>query len=236
MTPAFRQLMNRFYMVGHERQIVFDERLGHDREWTLSLEDGTVSFGPNRTWRIQLLGLYTPGEDEGIWRWSWADARSLPNQLLVAGRRIRQFGKKRNCPELLEEEYPPEPVHLDPRALALVGTGIAELPVFHSFPYRNGVLYAALDIPGFELPEAEPDRMASVIDESLNRYSLDDRTALETYMSARGAKVSGSAEGVTGRWEDGRAIHASLGLDRRYTGVRVIGRAARSTDETTLEQ
>lgn len=214
-------------MVGHERQLLFDQRLGDNREWSLSLEDGTVSFGPERTWRIQLLGLLSP-TDEGneVWRWSWADARSLPNQLLMAGKRIRQFGKKRGCPELLEEEYPPQAVDLDARTLSLVATGIAELPVFHGFPYRNGMLYAALDIPGFELPAADPDHLARVVNECLGRYDMDHRTSLETYFSARGAKVSGSAEGVSARWDDGRALFASLGPDRRLVGVRVTGRAA----------
>lgn len=228
--------MNRFVMVGQERQLLFDERLGENREWTLSLEDGTVSFGPERTWRIQLLGLQTPSEEGSIWRWSWADARTLPNQLLMAGKRIRQFGKKRSCPELLEEEYPPEAVDLDGRTLSLVATGIAELPVFHAFPYRNGMLYAALDIPGFELPAADPDRLSSIINDCLGRYDMDHRTSLETYLSARGAKVSANAEGVTARWDDGRGLYASLGPDRRFVGVRVTGRAAPETDQPWQQQ
>lgn len=240
MTPAFRQLMNRFYMVGQERQLAFEKQLGPGREWSLSLDDGTVSFGPEQTWRIQLIGHYTPAEsisksvdgppageseDEGLWRWSWADARSVPGPLLMAGRRLRQFAKKRGCPELLEEEYPPERVDLDPRTLALVATGITEFPVFHSFPFRRGVLYAAIDVPGFELGEADPDHLVSIVEDSFDRFKLDDRTALETYFSSRGAMVSASAEGVAARWEDGRGIFASLGLDREMTGIRVIGRA-----------
>ena len=227
MTPPFRQLLNRFAMATFERQLVLLDRLGDDHDWDLSLKQGKVRFTGQNEWGLQLLG--TRADEDDTWRWAWA-TKSTPvaKEALEAVKKVRQVGRKRQVPELIEEEYPLDAVDLDAHTVAIAATGIAELPCYYRFPYPGGALFAALVTDDIVLGPAEPRRIAHVIREVTSRIGVEPRTAIETYLMDRGAKVERERLRVVGRWgnaalevgfdEDGRLVsvggeaHESAGL------------------------
>lgn len=210
MTPAFRQLLNRYAMLAFERELAWLDQLGEGEE-RLSLSDGTADFGDGRVWPVQLLGSHADEDDS--WMWAWNQEKALPKGVITAVKKVRQTGRKREVPELIEAEYPLEPLELDPHALALVATSIAELPVYYRFPYRGGALFAALEVAGFELAPADPERIAMVIREVCSRFPLEPRTAVETYLRGRDATAKGGREELVGTWPDGRRVVARFNAD-----------------------
>lgn len=219
MTPAFRPLLNRFAMPAFERQMVLADMLGDDFDWDLDLKGGTVSFGPGRNWGLQLLG--TRSDETDTWRWAWATKGApVPASALKAAKAVKAMGRKRSVPELLEEEYPPDAVDLDAHMLSMVATGIAELPVYFRFPYSGGALFAGLEIPDFQLPAPDPQRLAFVIREVCDRMDLDQRVAIEGYLGGRGAKLSGDKDRLLAAWPDGAQLEVTFDEERRLRDVR----------------
>lgn len=220
MTAAFRQLLNRHAMLAFERQLALMDLLGDDHDWKLSLREGAASFGPGRTYPVQLLG--SRSDATNTWRWAWAnDDAPVPPALLKAAKAVRQVGKKRMVPELIEQELPLDVLtELDGHTLALVATAAADLPAYYRFPYEGGALFAALEAPDVVLGEADPERVARVIREVISRMEIDHRIAFDTYVSTRGAKLSGDKSRVVARWPDGRELTATFDADARLVEVR----------------
>lgn len=224
MTAPFRQLLNRYAMLGFERELLLVEQLGDDPEWSLSLEDGTATIG-GRTYGVQLLG--TRADETNSWRWAWADKGApVPAKVLEAAKKVKATGRKRECPELLEAELPFDALEeLDPHQLSLVATGIAELPAYYRFPYAGGALFAALEIPDFRLPPASARRIAHVVREVVSRMDLDDRIAFDGYMVARGAKLAKRGEQFRASFADGTIV-AEFDAHGRLDAVGVESLAA----------
>ncbi len=209
MTSAFRQLLNRFAMMGFERQLALEDQLGSRPTWELDLDGARVAFGPGRGYGLQLLG--TRADVSGTWKWAWDhELGRLPESALTAVKKVRQVGKKRMVPELIEGEYPLEPLGLDGHMLALVATGLAELPAYFRFPYEGGALYAAIEATDLGLGEPEPARLKEVIEEVTARMDLDERTAVESYLAARGAKAEGHSGTVAAHLPSGRILTATF--------------------------
>lgn len=200
MTDAFRALLNRLAMPAFERQLALRERLGDDPDWHLKVGEGRAQFD-GRAYPIQLLG--TRADHDDTWRWAWDGAASaVPEALLEASKKVKKVGKKRLCPELAESGFPLEPLGIDAHALALVATGLAELPAYFRFPYSGGALFAALDVP-MELPVPSPERLDEIVRGVTSRLDVDARTAVESYLRGRGIDVDASRAELTARWPDG---------------------------------
>lgn len=203
MTPPFRQLLNRFAMLAFERQMLLLELLGDEHDWELSLREGTVRFG-ERTWKLHLLGTRA---DDGTWLWAWAQKGApVPASALASAKKVKQVGRKRQIPELIEEEFPLEPVDLDAHTVSMVASSIAELPAYYRFPYKGGALFAALEAPEVKLGPPDIERLRTVIRDVVARIEVDPRTAVETYLQDRGAKLAREKTEVTASWPDGKSL------------------------------
>lgn len=203
MTPPFRQLLNRFAMLAFERQMLLLELLGDEHDWELSLQDGTVTFG-DRTWRLHLLGTRA---DDDTWQWAWTQKKApVPAAALEAVKKVRQVGRKRQIPELLEESFPLEPLDLDAHLLSMVASSLADLPAYYRFPYRGGALFAAVDAPEVALGTPDPAHLRRVMKDVLSRVDVEPRTAVETYLQDRGARLTRSSTEVEATWPDGRSM------------------------------
>jgi hypothetical protein len=201
MTPAFRQLLNRYAMSGFERELVLLDLLGDD-DWTFSPKEATATFGKNRVFPLQFLG--TRSEQTNTWLWSWASqGGGIPPAALEAAKKVRQVGRKRSIGELEVDTLDLDQFDFDAHTLALVATAVAGLPAYYRFPYRGGALFAALGAGTIELPAAKPAVLARVIRDVVSRMSLDARTAVNAYLTDRGAKIAGGRSHLVASWPTG---------------------------------
>jgi hypothetical protein len=200
MTDAFRALLNRLAMPGLERQLALRDKLGAEPDWRLDLAGGRALFD-GVSYGLHLLGTRA---DDDTWQWAWDGApKTLPAALQASAKKVRQVGKRRACPELAESGFPLAPLGIDAHALALVGTGLAELPAYFRFPYREGALFAALETPALLPATPDPARAAEVIDGVWQRFDVDPRVATEAYLRGRGLAVASDRDRITARWPDG---------------------------------
>jgi len=207
MTPGFRLLLNRFAMIGFERQLAFMELLGEDHDWNLSPKNATATFGPAHSYPVQFLG--TRADETNTWLWAWANKGSgVPAPALEAAKKCKAVGKKRSIGELEVESLDLDNFEFDAHTLALIATSVAELPAYYRFPYKGGALFVGIDAKDLKLPEADVPRMAHVIREVTTRFELDHRIAFNSYIEQRGGKVQGDKINAIARWPDGRELRA----------------------------
>lgn len=227
MTPGFRNLLNRFAMVGFERQMALQDALGDDPDWKLSLKDGTLTFDGNRTFPIQVLG--SRADDGNSWMWAWANkGAGLPAKLLDASKKAKAAGKKRSVGELEVESFSLDNFDFDAHTLALVATSLADLPAYFRVPYSGGSLFVALESTELPLPPPDLERMAFVIEQVVQRFDIDERTAFVSYTEIRGAKTQADKAGAVARWPDGRTLAVSFDDEGRIREIVLPGGARRT--------
>lgn len=222
MTPAFRQLLNRFAMPAFERQMAFLDLVGDAPEWDLDLKGGTATVA-GRTMGLHLFGTRS---NEGDWMWAWAQKKApVPAAALASAKKVRQVGKKRAIAELAEESFPLAPLELDGHTVALVATAIAELPAYFRFPYAGGTLFAGLDAPA--LPAPDFSRITKVVREVAERFDLDSRTAFDGYLRSHGATVEGRGD-LVARLPGGAVLTAGFDPEGRLSTLRPLPAASAS--------
>lgn len=215
MTPGFRLLLNRYAMIGFERQLAIIDRLGDDPEWSLSPKEGRATFD-GAPYSLQLLG--TRSAETNTWLWAWAnEAADVPSKALEAVRKVRNVGRKRSIGELAVESLPLDNFDFDAHTLALIATSVADLPAYFRFPYEGGALFAALEVPDFSLGPARIPRIARVIAEATSRFDIDHRTALTAYVEARGGRVTGDRRAPRAVWPDGQALNVEFDENDQLT-------------------
>lgn len=235
MTPGFRQLLNRFAMIGFERQIALQDLLGDDPDWKLSPKDGTVTFNGDRTIPLQILG--TRATESNTWLWAWANkAAGLPAKTLEASKKAKQVGKKRSIGELEVDSLPLDNFDFDAHTLAMIATAVADLPAYFRFPYSGGSLFAALDSPEIQLPPPDPERMAFVIEQVIERFDVDHRTAFTAYTETRGAKCQADRNGALAQWPDGKTMAARFDDQGRIVELVLPGGKSRKIQAETASQ
>lgn len=199
------------------RQFALADYLG-ERSWNVDIGAGTAAFGDDLTFAIQLLG--TESQHGGTWLWAWANTQSnIPPELLRAGEWIRDYGRQQLVPELTEPSVPLD--HADGHMLAMLSAGLTGRGYYRG-PYDGGALFFLLEgLPDSVLAPVPPVRIIGILTEALQRYELDHREAVASFLGQQGFAVSGTAATITASHPGGSRLLVELddqGRVQRFDG------------------
>src|SRR4051794_33147688 len=131
MHPRLAELFDRHVLTAYAKQFALAEKVG-ERDWFFRMDPGTLSFGDEFTWKVQLLG--SQSESAGTWLWAWAnEASNIPPALVQASLAMRSLGEQLRIPELTEPEI--EVGEVNGFFLALLATGIVGAGACYRGPY-----------------------------------------------------------------------------------------------------
>lgn len=128
------------------RQIRFTHTIVKGNDCELNLEDGTVTFGSNGTYNIQIIGKEDNAKN--IWQWAFQDFTSVNKDCLELAYDIQKLGKKFGNEALetpcfeLNEMY-------NGHALSTVACAVQEKNYcYHTCNHPTGALFIAIeDLP-----------------------------------------------------------------------------------------
>ncbi len=115
----FSELFSALAGTAMARQIALAEFLD-ERSWAVDLETGSVTFGDDLTYPVQLLGTESHLND--TWLWAWANPSELPTPLLEAAQQLREYGQQQKISELTTNTFKLEVA--DGHRLAMLATGL----------------------------------------------------------------------------------------------------------------
>jgi hypothetical protein len=217
MHPALQKLFERHVASSFDKQMYLAELIG-DAAWSFDPLRGALSFGPQMTWKVQVLGSVSART--GLWRWSWADNKGrTPQGLLKVARSMRRLGEQLQVPELLH------PLVARGEAtgtvMAMTASGIFHAQAFYRAPFPRGAVYMLIgDFAYPENPVTPVVRIPSVLPHVLARYTpLDHRQALLGYLEYY--KLKGDPEGrdLVVRNGTGALLRARFDAEDRLTAL-----------------
>jgi hypothetical protein len=178
----FEDLFSRHVFMAMARQTALADLIG-ERDWSVDLGAGAVTFGTDLRFPIQLLGSESHGD--GTWLWAWAnEASNLPPALLQLCGWMRGYGQNAGIPELTEATFPLD--RADGHRLALLASGLTGRPYYRG-PYDGGALFFHLD----DVPQQEvtPERAVTVISQTISAFPIDHRIAVVGFFEQLGWPV-----------------------------------------------
>ncbi|RZJ94684.1 MAG: hypothetical protein EOO60_02490 [Hymenobacter sp.] len=175
-----RDLYTRHAALSLEKQLALGHVIG-TRNFAFDADAGTLSFGNDLHFPMQLLG--TVSRQSNTWLWAWASPQPPSPALLQAARQVRTLGEHLEVEELAEEsvdlvtlaiaeleaadpDFAPEP--LDGHYLAMLATGVCQASAYYGADYGRGIAYVLLPhVPAIDAQLSdEPAKLAAVLPSS----------------------------------------------------------------------
>jgi hypothetical protein len=191
---TFQDLLSQHVGTSFARQLAFADFLG-DRNWSVDVQQGIVTFGRDLRFSIQLLG--TEAERDSSWLWAWANKESnLPEQVLCSCNELRELGNRKGIQEFSERTFSLEVA--DGHSIALIASGIDGKCCYYRGPYEGGALFFLVsDVPRQILGPVESERAVTVITQVISQFTVDHRAMAESFLKSQGFAVELSENSIT---------------------------------------
>ncbi len=181
---ALQPLVDAHAVLAMEQQLHLADVVG-ERDFTASLDAGTISFGKKLTYRCELIGTEAP--ESGTWLWGWANPAEFDDHITATARALRGHGEAQAILELSQAEVSLGD-EVSGTGMAAVAVGFAPAPAYYTVPMDGDArAYLLVDGPGLELPAPEVPRLVTTLTLVLESGDvLEWPTALESYAARRG--------------------------------------------------
>lgn len=210
---SFQDLFTQYAATGVARQLALADLL-EDRDWHLDLTSGTVTFGTDLSYPIQLLG--TESEADGTWLWAWANEDSnLPPALLHLCGWLREYGRRAVLDELTDPTFPLE--RADGHRLALLASGLTGRCYYRGGYDGGAVFFHLANVPAEVLAPVSPERALTVLGQVVQSFPVDHRSAAVAFMHQQGWQVEPGNDTITGRHPSGSEVRIELDRQGRIS-------------------
>ncbi|GAA1403944.1 hypothetical protein GCM10009662_31350 [Catellatospora coxensis] len=188
------------------RQLALGDLIG-ERGWQLDLTSGTVVFGDDLRYRVQLLG--TENHDDGSWLWAWAnEASNLRPELLHLCGWLREYGRHQGVAEFTEPMFALG--RADGHRLALLASGLTGR-CYYRGPYAGGAVFFHLeDAPPQITAPVRPERALTVLGQVIQSFPVDHRIAVESFLHQQSWRLDSAPTSVTAQHADGSTLRVDF--------------------------
>ncbi len=217
---SFRKVFSRFAAAGFARQLAFSEFLG-DHDWDVDLAAGTVDFGAERVFDVQLIGTESDVSDS--WLWAWAnDASQLPVPVLTLAGQLREFGENEQLKELTDATFPRDVA--GGHALTLLASGYFGNCAYYRGPYKGGALFfLVIGLPP-EVSGPIPSRHAlGALSQVTAQFDVEHRTLAESLFRSENYVVDSIGGRLNAAAPDGGVIQLAFDDDGRFESIQGKG-------------
>jgi hypothetical protein len=219
MHPALQTLFERHVARSFDKQLVLADVIG-SREWHFDLDRGTITFGGEFTWPVQVLGIVS--EQTGTWLWAWAiTATKVPPDVLKVAEAMRRLGQTKGIRELVGAEQPRG--ESTGTLMSMIASGVFRADAFYRAPYPGGAAFLLIADPAFPAPDERPTaRIPNIFPQAVSRfgakYPINHRRALLGYLKDYGLESHAEGDDLIVRNGTGPTLRARFEGDR-LTGI-----------------
>jgi hypothetical protein len=171
------------------RQMALGDVIG-DRPWGLDIQRGTLRFGDDLEYPVQLLGTHALAPD--TWLWAWANTQSnLPAQLIESALRIKHLGEAQGVDAFTQPSL--QLGDVTDHMIAMTCSGLEGGRCYYRAPYDGGALFALLDgVPPEVLAPVPLARVNTVLMEVISQFDVDHRRMVTGFLRQQGLHVASS--------------------------------------------
>ena len=207
----YNELLEKYGAIGLEKQSSLGDVIG-DNNWNVDLNTGTLSFGENIGFSVQILGTYA--FDSETWLWAWANTASkLDENLLTDAVALYNYGRENDVEFLTTAEFEADQTNL--HAIGIIASGLLGSSAYYCGNYGQGIILMTIKSEIIDnQPYNEQSKIISTFSDLINIFTLNHRNAFKSYLLGKKYDLIEEAGNVTAKRED-KTIFASFdNMDR----------------------
>ncbi|MEH0157731.1 DUF6882 domain-containing protein [Limibacter armeniacum] len=178
-----------------EKQLIFGDVIG-DNSWQFDMGSGTISFGDNLTFPVQVIGSLSFNDNS--WMWGWANAQSgIPEHLLEQSMQLKSIGEEKKVKELVEGHFSVEENF--EHKIGMIACGYFSSKSYYCANYGQGTLVVTIDSD--QIPAIEKSRLEKVITvfpQLIGNIELNHKEAFVNYLIDRGFQLKVEEDKIEG--------------------------------------
>jgi hypothetical protein len=227
MTPAeleatpcksVQELLERYSALAYDKQNDLFEVIG-ENNWSFDMTAGTISFGPELVFPVQILGTFSHGSQS--WLWAWANTQSgIPDALLRQARQLKTYGEQQEIDLLKHDAVDAEEGDL--HLIGSIASGMFDASGYYLADYGQGVMLVTVQSEQVNrLRKRDVPRLLHAFPQAIAFFELRHRPAFLHYARLKGYTVSETADTVTATADAGTitATFDELGRLTNLTGT-----------------
>jgi hypothetical protein len=138
---TFTDLFEEAIASSFDKQLAFCDLIGH-ANWSVSLSDGQIVFGGQRSYAIQIIG--SESAIDHTWLWGWANtASNIPPVLLRDALQLQSKGQELGVYELTTALLPLS-ADIDGHHLSSIASTLCQADAYYRCLYDGGALFVTM--------------------------------------------------------------------------------------------
>jgi len=200
MAPDFppasteQALLERYAAIAYDKQNDLYEVIG-DNSWNADVTAGTISFGPELVFPMQILGTFSHASE--TWLWAWANAESnLPPQLLSQAEQLRSYGEQHGIELLTAGGF--DATDKDLHLIGCIASGMFAASGYYLANYGQGTMVVTVKSELIDqVSKNDFVRIAHVFPQVISVFEMRHRPAFIQYVGQKGYPVTETADAVS---------------------------------------
>ena len=191
---AEQELLERYAALAYDKQSDLYEVIG-DNSWNAAMDAGTICFGPQLVFPVQVLGTFSHASE--TWLWAWANAQSnLPASLLNQAEQLRAYGKQYGIELLTTGQF--DATDADLHLIGCIASGIFGASGYYLANYGQGTMLVTIKSEQIDqVAKNDFARIPTVFLQVIGVFEMQHRPAFVKYVAQKGYPVTETADTVS---------------------------------------
>lgn len=211
----YSNLIEDFGGISLEKQETLGSIIG-DLNWSVDMTTGTLSFGDQFKYSIQVIGTYSLESE--TWLWAWAnDKISISEDLLKDAKKLQQYGKENDLDFLVTADFDADMLNV--HGLGVIASGVCDASAYYCGNFGQGIVLMTLKSEELDNMEFnEEARILTTFPNLINIFEVDHKRSLKAYLEKKGYQLSENGDQLTAA-KKGKSLHASFDEKGRLTSL-----------------
>lgn len=217
-SDSFQTIFTKYGPMALDKQENLGQIIG-ENIGKLSIDEGTISFGDDLTFPVQILG--TLATDTSKWHWAWDNKDiGFPKDLIQEAIKVKEFGEKHNIDQFTTNIFGAD--SLEAHIIAMTVSGIFNDSAYYSVDF-NGIIFF-VTIKSNEIPKDETiERFVHIFNKFQKEFDVKPKLVFKYYTQIKGYEykereefsvaIIGQSRVIVGFTERGNVSHIQTMLE-----------------------
>jgi hypothetical protein len=210
-----QELIERYGGIAFDKQLAFGEVIGHG-DWNVDMTLGTIRFGQNLIFPMQVLGTISHASQ--TWLWAWANTKSgLSESIIQQSLQLKKYGERYEI-DLLRNDtfgFSKDDLHL----IGSIASGMFDSTAYYIADYGQGAMVVTIKSDKVDKARTENHlRILTVFPQLIAQFDLNHKNALKNYLIAKDYSVTETDNTLTGT-KNGNTITGQFDEFSRMTNL-----------------
>jgi len=180
-SDSFQTIFTKYGALALDKQESLGELIG-DAVGDLNIEKGTISFGDDLIFPIQIIG--TLSNETNKWHWAWDNEEvGLPEDLIKEALEVKKIGEKYNIGQFTTNIFDGD--NFEAHLIAMAVSGIMDDAGYYAADFDEVTFFVT--IQSDKIPRDDTiERFVKVYDKFHKEFEVKARLAFEGYTKLRG--------------------------------------------------